>query len=496
MNLRMNLRGPQPQGPAATARAAATAAPRGRAVVVGAGMAGLLAAHVLAPHYGSVTVVERDRLPPTPQFRKGVPQSRHTHLLLGRGLESLETLLPGIVGELLERGAVPLDWPGDALWLTPAGWSSRFRPGMSIVSASRDLVEWSVRQRVLSHPGIEVLQATEVTALIPSSNGKGVAGVRVRDRDEQQEQDIPADLVLDTSGRGSKASRWLSELGWQPAQEPSVPTKVSYVSRWYQRPDEAHAPDWSLILLQTQPPEHTRSGMLLPVDGGRWMVSLVGVGGDDPPTSEEGFLEFARSLRDPVLYEAIREAKPLSPIHSFRVPDSRRRRYERERRWPEGFAVIGDALCSLNPMYAQGMSVAAVTALAVGEELSRRSSRPLGRRIQRRAARSGADPWLIASGEDLRYLPPHQQGRRPLHASIMQAYFDRVLRAARTDATVNAALLKVLNLQSGPYSMLRPAVLRRSLLKRQAPAETRPPQAGPARSPGSIHASAERTGVQ
>jgi len=367
---------------------------------------------------------------------------------------------------------------------------------MSIVSASRDLVEWSVRQRVLSHPGIQVLEATEVTALIPSGDGKGVAGVHVRDRDGQLEQDIPADLVLDTSGRGSKASAWLSALGWQPAQEPSVPTKVSYVSRWYQRPDEADAPDWSLILLQTQPPEHTRSGMLLPVDGGRWMVSLVGVGGDDPPTSEEGFLEFARSLRDPVLYEAIREAKPLSPIHSFRVPDSRRRRYERERRWPEGFAVIGDALCSLNPMYAQGMSVAAVTALAVGEEVSRRSSKPLGRRIQRRAARSGADSWLIASGEDLRYLPPHQRGRRPLHASIMQAYFDRVLRAARTDATVNAALLKVLNLQSGPYSMLRPAVLHRSLLKRQAPAETALPQAGPAPSPGSIRASAERNGVR
>ena len=492
----MNLPEPERQGRDAAVRAAANGCRHGHAVVMGAGMAGLLAAHVLAPHYRSVTVVERDRLPLTPQFRKGVPQSRHTHLLLGRGLESLETLLPGIVGELLDRGAVPLDWPGDALWLTPAGWSSRFRPGMSIVSASRDLVEWSVRQRVLSHPGIQVLEATEVTALIPSGDGRGVAGVHVRDRNGQLEQDIPADLVLDTSGRGSKASAWLSALGWQPAQEPSVPTKVSYVSRWYQRPDEADAPDWSLILLQTQPPEHTRSGMLLPVDGGRWMVSLVGVGGDDPPTSEEGFLEFARSLRDPVLYEAIREAKPLSPIHSFRVPDSRRRRYERERRWPEGFAVIGDALCSLNPMYAQGMSVAAVTALAVGEEVSRRSSKPLGRRIQRRAARSGADSWLIASGEDLRYLPPHQRGRRPLHASIMQAYFDRVLRAARTDATVNAALLKVLNLQSGPYSMLRPAVLHRSLLKRQAPAETALPQAGPAPSPGSIRASAERNGVR
>ena len=435
---------------------------RGHALVIGAGMAGLLAAYVLAKHYSAVTVVERDRLPQTPQYRKGVPQSRHTHLLLGRGLDSMESLLPGIVEEFIGHGAVRLDWPGDALWLTPAGWCSRFTPGMSIVSSSRDLVEWTVRQRVLSHRGLTVIEASEVAGLIASADGRAVAGVRLRERDGQQETSLTADLVLDASGRGSKAPEWLSSLGWQAPKELSAPTNVGYASRWYECPPDAA--DWRLMLLQTQPPEHTRSGMLLPVDGGRWMVSLVGVGGDHPPTDEQGFLEFARNLRSPVLYEAIRDAKPLTPIHGFRVPDSRRRRYERLPRRPEGFAVIGDGLCSLNPMYAQGMSVAAVTALALDAELSRRSARPLGRRIQRRAADSGGDSWLIASGEDLRYLPPSDGGRRSLYTKLMQAYFDRVLRVGTTDAKVNAALLGVLNLQRGPYSMLRPSVVRRVLL--------------------------------
>jgi 2-polyprenyl-6-methoxyphenol hydroxylase-like FAD-dependent oxidoreductase len=439
------------------------------AVVIGAGMAGLLAAHVLAERYKSVTLIDRDRMPESPQFRAGVPQSRHTHLLLGRGLESLETLLPGIVRELVDAGGVPIDWPGDALWLTPAGWCSRFRPGMSIVSASRDLIEWQVRQRVLSGTGITLLEGTEVTGLVRAEDSARVAGVTTRERGTKEQRLVRADLVLDASGRGSAAPDWLAELGWQVPQEIKAPSDVGYASRFYARPEQDQG--WRLILLQTQPPEHTRSGMLLPVDGDRWMVSMVGVGGDHPPTDDEGFLAFAKSLRSPVLHDAISTARPLTPVHGFRVPDSRRRRYELLSDWPRGFAVVGDALCSLNPMYAQGMSVAAATALAMREELGRTSGEPLGKRLQKRAARSGSDAWLIASGEDVRYLPPAERGRRPFYEPVMHAYFDRVLKTGSVDRKVNAALLRVLNLQSGPYSLIHPAIAVRALLPRRGSVE-------------------------
>ncbi|MGW1003797.1 NAD(P)/FAD-dependent oxidoreductase [Streptomyces sp. NPDC002520] len=442
---------------------------RDHAVVIGAGMAGLLAARVLAERGGRVTLIDRDRMPRTPRFRSGVPQSRHTHLLLGRGLDSLEKLLPGFVNELVDAGGVPLDWPGDALWLTPAGWCSRFRPGMSIVSASRDLIEWLVRRRVLSGTGITLREGTEVTGLSRAEDSARITGVTIRERGARQHVPLTADLVLDASGRGSAAPDWLAELGWPVPREIRAPSDVGYASRFYARPEQDRG--WRLILLQTQPPQHTRSGMLLPVDGDRWMVSMVGVGGDHPPTDDEGFLAFAKTLRSPVLHDAISTARPLTPVHGFRVPDSRRRRYELLSDWPRGFAVVGDALCSLNPMYAQGMSVAAATALAMREELGRTSGEPLGKRLQKRAARSGSDAWLIASGEDIRYLPPAERGRRPFYEPVMQAYFDRVLKTGRTDRKVNAALLRVLNLQSGPYSLIRPAVAARALLPRRGSAE-------------------------
>ncbi|HEY5836669.1 FAD-dependent oxidoreductase [Streptomyces sp.] len=446
----------------------------GHAVVIGAGMAGLLAAHELAAHYRTVTLVDRDRMTQTPGFRPGVPQSRHTHLLLGRGLETLELLLPGLVPELIAEGGVPIDWPGDALWLTPAGWSDRFRPGMSIVSASRDLIEWLVRRRVLAHPRISLLEATRVTALAADDSGGRVAGVVVAEGGGKGPRTLAADLVLDASGRSSAAPQWLADLGFPVPEELTAPSDVGYASRFYEQP--ACDGDWRLLLLQTRPPRHTRSGMLLPVDGGRWMVSLVGVNGDHPPTDEKGFLEFARTLRSPVLYDAIRTARPLTPIHGFRVPDSRRRRFDRMRARPEGFAVVGDALCSLNPMYAQGMSVAAMTALALREELADGPAhRRLGSRLQNRAARAGSDAWLIASGEDLRYLPPEVRGRRLPQDRLMTAYFDRVLRTATTDRTVSAALLRVLNLQSGPYSLVRPGIVLRALGRKERPPTTTVP---------------------
>jgi 2-polyprenyl-6-methoxyphenol hydroxylase-like FAD-dependent oxidoreductase len=435
---------------------------REHAVVIGAGMAGLLAAHVLTRHFRRVTLVERDRFPEQPGYRKGVPQSRHTHLLLGLGLSSLERLLPGIRTELVADGAVPLELPGDARWLTPAGWCERFDTGMSFVSASRDLIEWVVRRRVLDEPRLRLMTAIEATGLLPTPDGRGIGGVRLCSRSDGTAFPLIADLVLDASGRGSRAPEWLTGLGWPAVEEISAPTGVGYASRFYANPCDP-AQDWKFMLLQTQPPVHTRSGMLLPVDGNRWMVSLVGVGGDHPPTDDAAFLEFARTLRSPVLYEAIRDAEPLTPVHSFRVPDSRRRRYDKLRPWPAGFALVGDAVCSLNPMYAQGMSIAAATALALDEELRRHGSTPLGHRFQRRAARVAADAWLVASGEDLRYLTAGQRARRPMYLTLMQGYFDRVLRAGGMDVQVNAALLQVLNLQASPWSLLRPGIARRAL---------------------------------
>jgi 2-polyprenyl-6-methoxyphenol hydroxylase-like FAD-dependent oxidoreductase len=431
---------------------------REHAVVAGAGMAGLLAASVLADHYGQVTILDRDRIPDLPGFRGGVPQSPHTHVLLGRGLTVLETLLPGIEAELLKAGAVPVDWPGDAMWLTAAGWSPRFRPGIRLVSLSRDLVEWVVRQRVLSHPRIELRQVTEVTALVTSPGRGAVTGMRTRQRGlPGSDQEIEAGLVIDATGRQSRCCQWLAEIGYLAPREASIACDVGYASRFYAVPPGGM--DWRLMLLQAQPPRHTRSGIIAPVDGDRWTVSLIGRLGDHPPTDEDGFLDFAVGLRSPLLREVLQDAVPLTPIRGFKISSAYRRRFDQMARWPDGFVVAGDAVCTLNPVYAQGMSVAAIGALGLRAELQRPPAADLTRRLQARIVRASADAWVLASGEDLRYLALHTGKRPPLRDRIMRPYLDRVLRAATRDRLVNQALLEVVNLERPPSSLVKPRVV-------------------------------------
>jgi 2-polyprenyl-6-methoxyphenol hydroxylase-like FAD-dependent oxidoreductase len=453
------------------------------AVVLGAGMAGLLAARVLAGHFEQVTVVDRDRLPDRPAFRRGVPQSRHLHVLLGRGLEYLEQLFPGFEADLVAAGA-PVVEGSESLWLNAAGWSRRYRSPIRLLGASRELIEWQVRTRVTALDNLQVLEGCEAVGVLTDPSRDVVTGVRLRSRDGGANAtgpatDLPADLVVDASGRQSRAPQWLAELGYQPPAETSINSLLGYASRQYVIPDGFQA-DWRMLVINAKPPGNARSGALVPIEGGRWMVALIGAGRDYPPTDDAGFLEFARRLRSPLLYETIKDAKPISPIYSFRNTDNRRRHFERLRRWPEQFLVIGDASCTFNPIYAQGMTVTAMTAVALdhilAEHWRRSDTDPLGRarRAQRQVARTSAGAWTMATTEDLRY-PWTKGGRLDLSTRIMHRYADRVLEVANGNPKVNTAFVNVVNLRHPPTSLLRPRVLLAVLARHRAPPLTDPP---------------------
>jgi 2-polyprenyl-6-methoxyphenol hydroxylase-like FAD-dependent oxidoreductase len=440
---------------------------RHHAVVVGGSLAGMLAARVLSDHFDRVTLLERDCFPETPAARKGLPQGRHAHVLLERGRRVLERFLPGLTGALVRAGAEPLDATRDVAWMSPSGWYVRFPGDLLMLTSTRDLIDWGVRGRVAALPNVRIRQGADVAGLIRGpGDGPCVAGVRLRSRTADDEVDsggaeLAADLVVVADGRNSRLPAWLAALGYEPPEETVVNSFQGYASRLYRRP-AAFASDWKALSVQQAPPDDPRGGLISPVEGGRWLVSLVGGDGDYPPTDEAGFLAFARSLRSPVLYEALAAAEPLTPIAGQRATENRLRHYDRLGRSPEGVVALGDAVCAFNPVYGQGMTAAALGAEVLDRWLREVSHRSPGRSrvFQRCLAQATAAAWQLSAGADYRFRttegPP--LGRV---ARLAGGYLAGVMRAATRRPWVRQRLAEVIHLLRAPSALFGPGVLAR-----------------------------------
>lgn len=439
------------------------------AVVLGAGMAGLLAARVLAMRFPRVTLIERDELPESeipqgePVLRPGIPQSRHAHILWSRGVELIELMLPGVTDRLVAAGAGLFDSPRDFLWLSPADW---FGPvtGARVLLASRELLDSTVRAEVLRNPRVRVRSGATATGLLAGPDGRTVTGVELRGGER-----LAARLVVDATGRASKAPAWLAALGHPVPAVTRYDSHLGYTSRYFKIPEDSGR-RWQGMYVQGRP-ELPRGGVLMPLDGNRWLVTLVGNGEHAPPAREEEFLPFARSLRSPALYDAIRDAVPLSSPTAFRNTMNEWRHYERLERWPAGFVVLGDAACRVNPVYGHGMTVAALAAEALAKEIRTLDPEQIAaasRRIQRRTLAAAAVPWQIATSEDMRY--PVTEGPPPDRATrILQRYMSRVMAGANTDQAIASRFFGVLSLTRPPGTLLDPLTMLRVLSKRNLP---------------------------
>lgn len=427
------------------------------AVVIGASMGGLLAARALADFFEQVTIIERDTLPPPGEHRKGVPQGRHAHALLPRGREVLEELFPGLTADLVARGA-PLLEATDLRWFDGGGYHSRFTGrGYTGLAVSRPFLEGYVRQRVQALPNVAIIDRCDALGPAPAETGTRVRGLRILRRAAgSAEEVLDADLVVDASGRGSRSPAWLEALGFTPPEEDRVLVRVGYMTRLYgRRPDHLGG---AKVVVIAPVPEKRRGGVMLAQEGDRWVVSLGGTAGDYPPGDEEGFLAYARTLPAPDIYEVVKDAEPLSECIPYRYQAGQRRRYEKLARFPEGFLVFGDAVCSFNPIYGQGMTVAALEAVDLARAL-RHGTEGLWRRFFRLAARTIDNPWQIAVGADLRF--PDTEGRRTVGMRMVNWYLSKLHVAARTDPTVALAFQEVAGLLAPPPSLMRPGVVWR-----------------------------------
>lgn len=414
-------------------------------------MAGLFATRVLSDYYARVTLIDRDTFPCVGEQRRGVPQGVHTHGLLASGRRTMDRWFPGFAAEMTAAGAVHGDIVRDARWFFEGGCLSRFDSGLDGLLVSRPLLEGTFRKRVLGIRNVTAVENCVVEGLATSE--RRVTGVRTA------QGNTAADLVVDATGRGSHSPAWLETLGFSKPAEERVEVAIGYTTRLFRRRQDHLNGDSAAVIPPT--PAGKRGGVMLAQEGDRWTVTLIGYFGNNAPTDLPGFIEYARTLPASYIHDVISDAEPIGDAFTARFPASVRRHYEKLNSFPEGYLVFGDAICSFNPIYGQGMSAAALQSEALDEALKEKGPN-LANRFFRRASTVIDTPWAVAVGSDLRI--PETVGQRNAGISFVNWYISKLHKAAHRDEVAAMAFHKVGNLLAPPPSILHPRIALRVFL--------------------------------
>jgi 2-polyprenyl-6-methoxyphenol hydroxylase-like FAD-dependent oxidoreductase len=440
-----------------------------RAIVLGGSLAGLLSARALAEHVDEVVIIERDRISDAPGPRRGVPQARHLHGLLKRGELVIDGLFPGIAQALLDAGAVPVRFCADVRWYHHGNWKVQAGDGVVAKFMSRSLLEDEVRGRALRHPRIRLLEECSAQQLLATGDRRVVTGVRYRPAtashgDGDGLPRLDADLVVDATGRGTRAVAWLRALGYGEPPASTVGINVGYSSQILR----LHDPDSlgaKAMIIVPRPAQRTRAAALMPIEGGRWLCSAAGFVGDHPPRDRADFLRFVAELPTPALHHAIHDAEPLTPIAHLRFPENRWTHFERMKRFPDRFVVVGDAVGCFNPVYGQGMTAAALTAEALGRFVASGALAPQHDgstlRLRRQIAKIVKHVWMMSASEDLNY--PGVEGSRPPGHAALRWYLGKVHSATATDPVALDGFLRVGHMLAPPSALMRPGYAVRVL---------------------------------
>lgn len=431
---------------------------RTRAVVLGGSIAGLFAARVLTESYDEVFVVDRDVLVGTEGPRRGRPQGRHVNAMHARGRLVMEELFPGITDELRADECPSGDFAGACRWYVDGRALRREDIGHTVVSATAPVMERHIRERTNALPNVTFLDQHDIVGLVANADNSRVTGVRVRPTGRSGTEVIDAGLVVDATGRESRTPAWLTGLGYPEVEEERGKLDLTYATQRYR----LNADPWGgdLAIIPVAHPAVPRGAIFTRTDHDRVELTVYGLFGDAPPTDQEGYHQFVKTLPVRDIHNALRYAEPLDEPVSYRYPATLRRHYQKMPRLPDGLLVTGDAVTSFNPVHAQGMTVAAVSALTLREHL--RSGGPRPKEFFRVLARDVIDPlWDLTRTVDLGF--PGVEGKRTLRVRVGQAYLRRVQIAATRDAKVTTAYLRATGMLDRPESLRRPGMVWRVL---------------------------------
>jgi len=431
---------------------------RRHAVVIGAGMAGLTAAQAVSKHFEKVTVIERDVLPAEAAPRRGTPQCHHAHMLLAGGLQALQTLFPGFADDLAHAGAVKIR-NGLDLRLERPGFDPfpRRDLGFDIFCMSRPLLEAVTRKRVQQSPNIEIHTRSRATALVASRDTMRVEAVRC-EREDSSAVTAEADLVVEASGRCSLTLQLLEEFSLPRPEESEIGIDQAYASTIVERPQRSGA-DWLGNVVLPSAPTSSRGAFLFPIEQQRWLLSIGGNHGDAPPGDRDGFMDFVRSLRTSTIHDAVSDARPLTDIVRYQLPCSARRHFERLEAFPEGLLVTGDALCRFNPVFGQGMSVAAQEAVILERLLAEDVPMACLARDFFAAVQSPlATPWGVAVTD---FVYPATRGVRPADLAQRLQYGVALTKLAAQDPEVHRLTTEVTQLLKPQAALREPALAAR-----------------------------------
>ena len=457
-----------------------------KAIVIGGGIAGLLSARILSGHFSKTIVLEKDRYPKEKGPRNGTPQANHIHVFLAKGMQTIIDLFPGIEEKLLSQGGHKIDVISKAKFKFPTGWARNFNSDMNTIVCSRQLLEYTIRQEILKkYFNVKIIENTRVIGLATTidSEQKIITGVNMIYGNGKNNNDyndinktttINANLVVDASGRRSETPIWFEKIGLEKPNETKINSFIGYAGRRVQLLSTQSSPllsNYKVVVVFTNPPNNPRMVVMTAIEDNQWQLGLLGIGKTYPPTDEKGFLNFAKELGVEDIYKIVRDAKPISNIYGYREDGSRLYHYEKIKKWPKNFIVLGDAVSAFNPIYAQGVTVAAIQSKILDNLLYKykkiNTAADLKKgfeiKFQREIAKLNSLPWLLGTSEDLLWSSTEANKKMNPFTKIIQRYSKHVILLTPNSRLATRSFLEMLNMVKSPAVLFHPLLIAQVL---------------------------------